>query len=98
MRVSPSRSTSPGAATTVALTAVAMIAFAANSILCRMALGAGLIDAASFASIRVASGAVMLALIIAPRWRRQGRSPGSWRAAVILFGYMVCFSFAYVTL
>jgi len=98
MRVSPSRSTSPGAATTVALTAVAMIAFAANSILCRMALGAGLIDAASFASVRVASGVAMLAVIVAPRWRRQGRSPGSWRAAAMLFAYMVCFSFAYVTL
>ena len=91
-------SRSPGALTTVALTAVAMIAFAANSILCRMALGAGLIDAASFASVRVASGVAMLALIVAPRWRRQGRTPGSWRAAVMLFGYMVCFSFAYVTL
>jgi len=80
------------------LTIVALIAFAANSILCRMALGAGLIDAASFASIRVASGAVMLALIVAPRWRRHGRAPGSWRAAAMLFAYMVCFSFAYVTL
>ncbi|WP_405233155.1 DMT family transporter [Lentisalinibacter salinarum] len=91
-------SRSPGVLTTVALTAVAMIAFAANSILCRMALGPGLIDPASFASVRVASGAAMLALIVAPRWRRHGRAPGSWRAAAMLFGYMVCFSFAYVTL
>jgi drug/metabolite transporter (DMT)-like permease len=88
----------PAHLTTVFLTAVAMIAFAANSILCRMALGRGLIDAASFASVRVASGALMLALIVAPRWWRSGRPAGSWRSAAMLFGYMVCFSFAYVSL
>ncbi|MGI9260111.1 MAG: hypothetical protein ACR2QQ_14860, partial [Gammaproteobacteria bacterium] len=45
---------------TTFLTAVAMMAFAANSLLCRMALGEGAIDAASFATIRVASGAMIL--------------------------------------
>ena len=72
----------------LALTAIAMLAFAANSLLCRLALGQGLIDAASFATVRVVAGAVMLALILLPRWR----------AAVMLFLYMAGFSFAYATL
>ncbi len=50
---------------TVMLTFAAMLAFAANSLLCRLALGQGLIDAASFASIRVISGAVLLSLLVA---------------------------------
>ena len=45
---------------TLALTAAAMVAFAANSVLCRLALGAGLIDAASFATVRTVAGAVVL--------------------------------------
>ena len=57
----------------MALTAIAMLAFAANSLLCRLALGAELIDAASFMAIRVISGAIMLGLIILPRYRMQGR-------------------------
>ena len=53
--------------TTNFLLALAMLAFAANSILCRLALGPGLIDAASFTSVRLASGAVILALVLAIR-------------------------------
>ncbi len=83
---------------TVALTAIAMLAFAANSLLCRLALGQGLIDAASFTSIRVASGAIILSLMLLPRWRRQGRRPGDWRSAIMLFTYMIFFSFAYLSL
>ncbi len=52
---------------TALLTLVAMLAFAANSLLCRLALGPGLIDAASFTSIRVVSGAATLAVILALR-------------------------------
>ena len=83
---------------TAALTAVAMFAFAANSLLCRMALGESLIDAASFTTLRVLAGAVTLSLILWPRWRRQGRAPASWRSAAMLFTYMAFFSFAYLSL
>ena len=83
---------------TIALTALAMVAFAANSVLCRMALGAGLIDAASFATIRVIAGAVVLAVLAILQRRKRSRAPADWRMVVALFGYMAFFSFAYVTL
>ena len=80
------------------LTAVAMLALAANPLLCRMALGTGHIDAASFTSIRVVAGAVMLWLLMT--WTRRGgeRKPVDWRAVVTLFGYMIFFSFAYLSI
>jgi drug/metabolite transporter (DMT)-like permease len=83
---------------TFALTAVAMLALAANPLLCRMALGARHIDAASFTSIRVVAGAVMLWLLMV--WSRRGgeRKPVDWRQVVTLFGYMIFFSFAYVSI
>jgi len=83
---------------TAVLTLVAMFAFAANSLLCRMALGEGLIDAASFTTARVTAGAVTLSLILLPRWRTQGRAPFNWRSASMLFTYMAFFSFAYLSL
>ena len=83
---------------TVLLTAVAMVAFAANSLLCRMALGDGLIDAASFATIRVASGALTLMAILAVRDRRVRLPAGDWRMVVALFVYVAFFSFAYIWL
>ncbi|HEY5624667.1 MAG TPA: DMT family transporter, partial [Gammaproteobacteria bacterium] len=83
---------------TALLTAVAMMAFAANSLLCRMALGAGAIDAASFATVRVAAGALVLALIAAPEWRRRGRDKVDYIAVAMLFLYMTLFSFAYLSL
>jgi drug/metabolite transporter (DMT)-like permease len=83
---------------TMLLTAVAMVALAANPLLCRAALGAGYIDAASFATVRVASGALMLFLIVLPRWRRHGRSPVDGRAVLMLFAYVAFFSFAYLSL
>jgi drug/metabolite transporter (DMT)-like permease len=83
---------------TVLLTAIAMLAFAANSLLCRMALGAGLIDAASFTSVRVISGAVMLGFIVLPRLRSQGRPKVDLRAVFMLFSYMIFFSLAYLSL
>ncbi len=82
----------------IGLTIVAMTAFAANSVLCRLALGAGLIDAASFATVRVVAGAIVLALLMAPRWRKNKRANADWRAVAMLFTYMVFFSFAYITL
>lgn len=86
------------AAKTVLLTALAMLAFAANSLLCRLALRNELIDAASFASVRVISGALILALLAWPRWRARGRPAADWRSAVSLFTYMAFFSFAYLSL
>lgn len=83
---------------TVLLTIVAMLAFAANSLLCRAALGAGLIDAASFASVRVISGAVVLMAILAARDRRVSRPPADWRMVATLFAYVAFFSFAYIWL
>jgi drug/metabolite transporter (DMT)-like permease len=75
-----------------------MLAFAANSLLTRMALGDGRIDASSFTAVRMAAGAVMLLLIVVPRWRRGGLPPMNVRAAAMLFAYMACFSFAYLSL
>jgi drug/metabolite transporter (DMT)-like permease len=84
-------------ANTVFLTAVAMAAFAANSVLCRLALGAGLIDAASFATVRTISGAVLLAAILLLRQKTVAARP-DWRSVVALYLYMVFFAFAYLSL
>lgn len=75
-----------------------MLAFAANSLLCRLALGQELIDAASFATVRTASGAATLALIVLLRRRPGASGAGNWRTTVSLFVYMACFSFAYRSL
>ena len=84
-------------ARTATLTLVAMLAFAANSVLCRLALQHTAIDPASFTVIRLVSGAVMLAVLL--QWRRQvpGRA-GNWGSALALFVYAAAFSFAYVSL
>lgn len=83
---------------TAVLTASAMLAFAGNSLLCRAALERGLIDAASFTGVRIASGAVMLGLLGLRRRRRRPGADRDWRAALMLFAYMACFSFAYLSL
>lgn len=75
-----------------------MFAFAANSLLCRLALGAGEIDAASFASVRIISGAVMMGLLILPRVRAGSRPEVNWRSIAAMFVYMICFSIAYLSL
>lgn len=84
---------------TLLLTAVTMLAFAANSLLCRLALGPKLIDATSFTSARVISGAVTLGVIMLLR-RPSAliRRSADWRSVVSLFTYMVFFSFAYLSL
>ena len=82
---------------TLILTAAAMVAFAANSVLCRLALGAGLIDAASFATVRTISGAVMLSAILLLRRRAVTAKP-DWRSVLTLYLYMVFFAFAYLSL
>jgi drug/metabolite transporter (DMT)-like permease len=88
---------SPGART-VMLTAVAMVAFAANSLLCRLALQQPIIDPASFASIRLISGALALALIVRMKSPRSVSARPDWLAAAMLFAYVAFFSFAYLTL
>lgn len=82
---------------TVSLTLLALVAFAANSVLCRLALLHSAIDPASFSSIRLASGAVALWIIVRCRRGRAGLG-GSWSSAGALFVYAASFSFAYVTL
>ena len=84
-------------ANTLVLTAAAMAAFAANSILCRLALGVGLIDAASFATIRTISGALVLAGILLLRQKPVTARP-DWRSVLALYLYMVFFAFAYLSL
>jgi drug/metabolite transporter (DMT)-like permease len=83
---------------TVALAALTLIAFAANSVLCRLALGGGAIDAASFTTIRVASGAAMLLLVSRLTRTRGSGLGGNWGSAVVLFLYALPFAFAYTTL
>lgn len=82
---------------TLSLTGLAMIAFAGNSILCRLALKATSIDAVSFTGIRIVSGALMLTLLLKLR-RRVASEGGNWRAAAALFVYAAAFSYAYVQL
>ena len=85
---------------TLALTALTMTFFAANSLLARLALRAGAIDGVSFTAVRLFAGAVTLALLLA--FRRDGiralRTNGSVPAALALFAYAIAFSFAYTAL
>lgn len=85
------------------LTVASLVAFAGNSLLCRQALATDAIDPASFTSVRLISAALALQLLL---WIRAlvassdkeaaTATHGSWRAAAALFGYAICFSFAYV--
>ena len=81
----------------VVLTSLAMVAFACNSLLCRLALGHTSIDAASFTTIRLMSGAVVLWLV-AGMSRGTPAGTGNWPSALALFVYAAGFSFAYVSL
>jgi drug/metabolite transporter (DMT)-like permease len=79
------------------LTLLAMIAFAGNSLLCRLALRHTSIDAASFTSIRIISGALTLWLIMRMRGGTNSTA-GNWPSALALFIYAAAFSYAYVSL
>lgn len=81
----------------VSITALALIAFAANSLLCRAALADGSIDAASFTSIRLIAGAAVLWLIVRIR-AGSAVGKGNWLSALALFAYAGGFSFAYLEL
>lgn len=85
---------------TASLSAAAVAAFAANSLLCRLALGAAQIDAASYASLRLLSGATILWLVLTlSRRSSSAKEAGSWVSAAMLFLiYAVAFSIAYRTL
>lgn len=90
-------------ARTLFATGLTLIAFASNSILCRLALAGGHIDPATFTEIRLTSGIVTLLLVVS--WRRLGTragpkawSAGSWLSAAALFFYAITFSYAYVSL
>lgn len=79
------------------LTFLTMLAFAGNSLLCRVALKHTGIDAASFTSIRLVSGAMVL-WAIASFFRRDRAGKGNWISAFALFAYAAGFSFAYISL
>src|SRR5262247_4089436 len=93
-----SRSSNPNTST-ASLTVLALVAFAANSVLCRLALAEPIIDPASYTAVRLITGAITLWLIAAFLKKRSfGKSGGSWISAAMLFLYAVTFSFAYVSL
>jgi drug/metabolite transporter (DMT)-like permease len=84
---------------TAAWTAGALVAFAANSLLCRVALGRASIDPAGFTAVRLVSGAVVLSAFGTLRRSATAEpSRAGWTSASMLFLYAAAFSFAYVTL
>lgn len=95
----------PSPLKTALWTALALLAFASNSLLCRLALRDTGIDPGSFTAVRLVSGALMLALLVALRAGvRLARASfaelfgGSWLSALALFAYAAAFSWAYVSL
>lgn len=89
------------------LTIAALIAFAANSILCRMALTGGDMDAFSFSLVRLASGALFLPLLVylsnqssekTATYKNRGKGYGNWLSALMLMLYVESFSLAYLSL
>ena len=78
---------------------LALVAFASNSLLCRRALGTGVIDPGAFTLIRLLSGALTLALLVrGQRTESRAGEPGPWAGAAALFLYAAAFSYAYVRL
>lgn len=77
------------------VTALAMTAFAANSVLARLAMATGEAGPWSFTLIRILSGAIVLTLLVSP-WRTI--KSGSWVSALALFAYAAAFSIAYLSL
>ena len=87
----------------ITLLVLAMLAFAGNSLLCRVALKGGTIDAASFTSLRLVSGALMLWALVG--WQRRHNPEqqrtvlaGNVGSALALFVYAAGFSFAYLSM
>ena len=76
-----------------------MLCFAANSLLCRMALGPNLIDPATFTSVRVASAALILTIVVLFRRKHlPSFANANWQSIVTLFAYLIFFSVAYARL
>jgi len=84
----------------VILTIFTLVAFAANSLLCRMALGGDLIDPVSFTTLRLVSGALALIFIsrLVGESKRSNKKKSSWGSGFALFVYAATFSIAYVSL
>src|SRR3989440_5273760 len=76
----------------------ALLAFAANSVLCRMALRQTHIDPASFTGIRLVAGAVTLWILVQVSRKHRAAGGGNWPSAFALLAYAIAFSFAYVGL
>lgn len=83
---------------TTLLTCAALIAFAGNSILSRLALGQGLVDATTFSSVRLLFGAVALSLLLVLNGENKILKGGNWQSAVALFVYAIAFSLSYLSL
>lgn len=83
---------------TAAWTIAALLAFAANSVLCRLALSEGTIDAVSFTALRLISGALLLMPVsVTASPRNRGHRP-AWPSSLALFCYAIAFSTAYLSL
>lgn len=83
---------------------LALIAFAANSVLCRMALGSDSIDPVSFTSIRLIGGAIALTVIYLftkePKQKKEASCNCyiDWYTGIALYIYAFAFSLAYISL
>jgi drug/metabolite transporter (DMT)-like permease len=88
----------PSGARVATATVAALLAFAANSILCRLALSGGSIDAMTFTVVRVCSGAGVLLIVAAAARESRAYRSGSWISAAALVAYALAFSLAYVQL
>jgi drug/metabolite transporter (DMT)-like permease len=92
----PTPASGPGVPRLALLVFAALVGFACNSLLCRLALGHQEIDAASFTTLRVVAGALALALLARFDRRARERASGTWRGAAALFAYAIAFSYAYL--
>lgn len=81
----------------IPLILLVLLAFAGNSILCRLALRATTIDPATFTSIRLLSGALVLSVLVS-LFRRNVRGRGNWGSALALLAYAAALSYAYIDL
>jgi len=91
----PLPSTAPPGWWLTLLTAGTMLAFAANSLLARLALQTTAIDPATFTATRLITGALTLALIVWWQRQRLDTSLTGWLSASLLFIYAAGFSYAY---
>src|SRR5215510_7511173 len=84
----------------IIITSLTLLAFAANSILCRLALGGNLIDPVTFATIRLVNGAWALAIVsrLTPESKAPKNTGGAWASGFALFAYAIAFSLAYISL